>query len=409
MSGKNFRATDDEVADIVDTTDSDTCSDDDCGTAPPRTADPPPTAASVAQPLAVPMDTTMSTPEAQPDTRGPNAQLDLAFCCDCTGSMGAYIRSAQDNILAIAQQIHAAKSQQCSLRFALVKYRDHPPQDSTFVTEVYPFTQSLDVMKSNVDTMAAAGGGDGPEAVTAGLHEVLNLNWREGASKVCVFIADAPPHGLGESGDGFPNGSPDGHDPIVITKAMAEKGIAVYAVGVEPTLSTSYKFARDFMMMVAKVTGGKFVPLGKADILSKVIVGTALEGIGMEEQWATLQAEVEAEALAKNEALTKDELCDRVEQAMADKRTRKEVKMQKVRVANPYMDARYDRANQSAFAEAMDLAAARKNLNPHANSHVAKESAGYRWTEQDAMCDMEDDMSDDQMDRFVVQKACKRK
>jgi hypothetical protein len=71
--------------------------------------------------------------------------------------MGAYIRSAQDNILAIAQQIHAAKSQQCSLRFALVKYRDHPPQDSTFVTEVYPFTQSLDVMKSNVDTMAAAG------------------------------------------------------------------------------------------------------------------------------------------------------------------------------------------------------------------------------------------------------------
>jgi hypothetical protein len=75
--------------------------------------------------------------------------------------------------------------------------------------------------------------------VTAGLHEVLNLNWREGASKVCVFIADAPPHGLGESGDGFPNGAPDGHDPIVITKAMAEKGIAVYAVGVEPRRATS--------------------------------------------------------------------------------------------------------------------------------------------------------------------------
>jgi hypothetical protein len=51
------------------------------------------------------------------------------------------------------------------------------------------------------------------------------------------------------------------------------------------------------MMMVAKVTGGKFVPLGKADILSKVIVGTALEGIGMEEQWATLQAEVEADVV----------------------------------------------------------------------------------------------------------------
>jgi hypothetical protein len=153
MSGKNFRATDEEVADIDDTTDSDTCSDDDCGTAPSRTADPPPTAASVAQPLAVPMDTTMSTPEALPHSRGPNAQLDLAFCCDCTGSMGAYIRSAQDNILAIAQQIHAAKSQQCSLRFALVKYRDHPA--AVGIAPSSP--RCIDVMKSNVDTMAAAG------------------------------------------------------------------------------------------------------------------------------------------------------------------------------------------------------------------------------------------------------------
>jgi hypothetical protein len=102
---------------------------------------PPPVPLPVAQ-QATATPTEAPTPaDAAPvaQTRGANAQLDLAFCCDCTGSMGAYIRSAQDNILAIAQQIHAAKSQQCSLRFSLVKYRDHLPQASTFVTEVYPF------------------------------------------------------------------------------------------------------------------------------------------------------------------------------------------------------------------------------------------------------------------------------
>jgi hypothetical protein len=384
--------------------------DDDLMPPAPATATipPPPVPLPVAQQAAATPTEAPNPAEAAPvaQTRGANAQLDLAFCCDCTGSMGAYIRSAQDNILAIAQQIHAAKSQQCSLRFSLVKYRDHPPQDSTFVTEVYPFTQSLDVMKSNVDTMAAAGGGDGPEAVTAGLHEVLNLNWREGASKVCVFIADAPPHGLGESGDGFPNGSPDGHDPIVITKAMAEKGIAVYAVGVEPTLSTSYKFARDFMMMVASVTGGKFLPLGKADILAKVIVATAVEGIEMEELWTKLEAEVAAEAAKKNEALTKEQLCDRVEKAMSEKA--KDVKMQKVMVENPYMDARYDMANHSAFAGATSLSGARAKLNPTSNAHVAVESAGYAWASQAARCDV-DDMDEDQQCRFVQQKQCKRK
>ena len=50
-------------------------------------------------------------------------------------------------------------------------------------------------------------GGDGPEAVADALHQVLKLNWRQTATKICIFISDAPPHGLGmDSGDGFPNG-----------------------------------------------------------------------------------------------------------------------------------------------------------------------------------------------------------
>lgn len=315
----------------------------------------------------------------------PHQMLDLAFCCDCTGSMGAYIRSAQDNIRAIAERIVALKGQQCSLRFALVKYRDHPPQDSTFITEVYPFTKSLEVMKANIDTMVASGGGDGPEAVTAALHEVLELNWRPEASKVCVFIADAPPHGLGESGDGFPNGSPDGRDPIVIARALAQKGVTEYTIGVEPVLSTSYKYARDFFMMVASVTEGKFLPLGKADILAQVIVGTAVEGLELEQLWTQAEKDIVEDAKRNNEELTAEQLCAKVEKVMADRA--QHVQMQQVAVANPYMDARYDMVNCDAFTGATSLHAARACLKSSANAHVAQETAGYMWSDQKAMCD----------------------
>lgn len=44
--------------------------------------------------------------------------------------------------------------------------------------------------------MAAAGGGDGPEAVTAAMAACLTeLEWRRDAARMVVLIADAPPHG----------------------------------------------------------------------------------------------------------------------------------------------------------------------------------------------------------------------
>ena len=57
-----------------------------------------------------------------------------------------------------------------------------------------------------VDVVFGFAGGDAPEAVADALNEVSRLSWRPASTKICVFIADAPPHGLGGSGDGFPNG-----------------------------------------------------------------------------------------------------------------------------------------------------------------------------------------------------------
>lgn len=74
----------------------------------------------------------------------------------------------------------------------------------------------------------------------------MNLDWRPQASKMVVLIADAPPHGIGEYGDGalsllcsrvsfltegfplgFDDGSPDGKDPLQIVRLLASRGITL--------------------------------------------------------------------------------------------------------------------------------------------------------------------------------------
>merc|ERR1719473_1665925 len=198
---------------------------------------------------------------------------------DCTGSMGSYIASAKAGITRITERL--AQAEGYDLRFALVAYRDHPPQDSTFVTKPFPFTTSLDTMYSQLSTLKAAGGGDGPEAVAAALKDTCDAAWREDATKVCVLIADAPPHGLGESGDGFPDGAPDGIDPLVVLDQMSAKGITIYSVGCQPALS-SYRFATEFFIAVAERTNGQAVALGSAAALADVILGASIEEMDLE-------------------------------------------------------------------------------------------------------------------------------
>jgi hypothetical protein len=73
---------------------------------------------------------------------------------------------------------------------ALVEYRDHPPEEISFVTRTHDFTDSIKEMKKRLEQCSAEGGGDHPEAVADGLHEALKLSWRTDSTKICVLISD---------------------------------------------------------------------------------------------------------------------------------------------------------------------------------------------------------------------------
>ncbi|UJR14504.1 hypothetical protein I4U23_001500 [Adineta vaga] len=243
--------------------------------------------------------------------------LDLVFVMDCTGSMGSYIASATNSIRSIVEEI--VVSEKSDIRLALVEYRDHPPQDTTFVTRVHDFTAKVSEMKGWLEQCSAQGGGDGPEAVADGLHDVLKLTWRENSTKICVLISDAPPHGLDLSGDSFPNGCPAGLDPLKIVREMAEKHITLYVVGVEPPI-VPY---RDFFMSLAYITGGQYVPMVNAKLLSKVIIGGVREEISLDRLMQDAQADIDREMQrAEAEGVDEKEKAKRINNIFASKNIR---------------------------------------------------------------------------------------
>jgi hypothetical protein len=110
-------------------------------------------------------------------------KLDVAILLDTTGSMGDEIARVRSTLLAVVDQVRAL-AKDVDLRFGAVLYRD---VGDDYVTMRHPFTTDLKAFSDALQSVGAAGGGDGPESLN-------RLAWRDGAAKVVFLIADAPPH-----------------------------------------------------------------------------------------------------------------------------------------------------------------------------------------------------------------------
>ncbi|KAF8964348.1 hypothetical protein BDZ97DRAFT_1904431 [Flammula alnicola] len=295
-------------------------------------------------------------------------QLDLVFVQDCTGSQGTYISSATKNIESICAHIFESGKLQSpeDLRVGLVAFRDHPPQDHTYITKNFGFSSDISQVHKHLSTLYASGGGDGPEAVTAALAEALSMDWREYASKMVVLIADAPPHGIGEYGDGFDEGSPDGNDPLQLARLMASRGITLFFVACEPALS-GYSYATDFYQAITSITSGLMLPLLTADLLTHAIVGSVLENLDMERLVREVGHAVAQRILGNNESV------DDVARELHEKLLLRNESTKKVVIESIYKESEEAKHNVAVFQQAASLAEARPLL---------KRVHGTRFTEK---------------------------
>lgn len=158
--------------------------------------------------------------------------LDVVFCIDVTGSMSSYIERSKKVIINMIKSFSESEEKPM---FAVVAYRDHPPQETTFVTQIHQLSdgeKALDFVKK----LNAAGGGDTPEAVLQGLLDsIQKINWRnlnipeKTYKKLLIHVGDAPPHGKQFHGssvdDHWPDKCPSGITLEDLTKGMNEQMI----------------------------------------------------------------------------------------------------------------------------------------------------------------------------------------
>jgi len=200
-----------------------------------------------------------------------SSALDVVFIQDITGSQQPYINKARDEVQQIMTSlVSTGKVTSGKLRAGVVTFRDHPPQDHSLITASLPLTEDLNAVTAYLGTQVATGGGDGPEAQSDALYDALNASWNDNTTLVAILITDSPPHGIGESEDGFPNGCPAQNEPQTIADQMANSGIVLYVVACEPEFSR-YPKARDFYTALTKKTGGTVLPLGDVNGLVDTI------------------------------------------------------------------------------------------------------------------------------------------
>lgn len=205
-------------------------------------------------------------------------KLDIAFVVDTTGSMKDDIRAVKDSLFDIVEKI-TEKTENLVIRFGIVSYRDHPPQDRSYVTRVYDFTHKIKDVHKEISRLKPSEGGDTPEAVADGLFDArTKLSWAKEAYKILLLVGDAPPHGrdyntLGD--DYFPDGCPKGYDPKTEVKTLKEEhgnSMFVFVCGCNPLVETSFR------SIANAVDNGQYYSLHQADQLPDAIM-QILEGI----------------------------------------------------------------------------------------------------------------------------------
>jgi Mg-chelatase subunit ChlD len=182
--------------------------------------------------------------------------VDLAFVVDTTGSMGGLIAAAQNQMIAMLEELTRAAN--INLCLGVVEYRDHPPQDN-MVYKVYHLTENLQKAQKSIRGLAAQGGGDAPEAVLDGIAAACReLAWYKHSRRLIVLVGDAPPHGTGMRGDAFSSGCPCGETIESVTRLAEEKCITIHALGLTGAVTESFS-------TISSMTGGKFFSSKEAD------------------------------------------------------------------------------------------------------------------------------------------------
>lgn len=220
-------------------------------------------------------------------------QLDLALALDTTGSMGSLLEEARRRFQSLIKTITA--QYQLDLQVGIVEFRDHPPEEHSFITRIHPFTSQLTQVQQTLNQLRAEGGGDAPEAVYDGIYAACTqLEWRPHSIRLLILIGDETPHGYRnpKPGEWVDFDRLECHSDCCltlnrVTAAAEEAQILTYSIAISGNAATIDAFTR-----IASATGGRCIQSREGNSLDAV-----LEII--QEQFSQLQLDAAILSLAQ--------------------------------------------------------------------------------------------------------------
>lgn len=141
--------------------------------------------------------------------------VDMVFCIDATGSMGAVIDMVKSNAVHLYEDVMKSMEEKGktidSLRVKLIAFRDYiaDGENAMLASEFYDLPSRAEKFEECVKSIEAFGGGDDPEDGLEALGYAIKSAWNtEGIKKrqVIVVWTDAPTHnlGIGKAASNYP-------------------------------------------------------------------------------------------------------------------------------------------------------------------------------------------------------------
>ena len=231
---------------------------------------------------------------------------DIVFAIDTTGSMGGVIRAAQENALAIMEDLNELIP---DVQFGVIDVEDYPTDPyGQPVNVAYRLRQGVtddrEAVRTAINEMVANAGGDLPEAYTRTFYEAFadpEIGWRPGARRLLLFFGDSVPHddnlnegferppyvppgrtdGIWRTGhppayldpgrDGVP-GTEDDLDFQTVLQGLKDSEVTLLVVVTSSTFpAPDQRGLVVYWNHWAGITGGRAVPLWNASDLPEVI------------------------------------------------------------------------------------------------------------------------------------------
>lgn len=222
---------------------------------PPELAPPPPAAAPAPDPRETARAPAVARPrehasfrEAIEEVKGRG--LDLVLVIDSTGSMSGPIAAARREALSLIDFLEAIEPR---CRLGIVAYRDRGA-DEEYLLRTFPLSSDRTAAMEFLKRVEANGGGDGPEAVDAGLEAATRMMpFASRAVKIVILIGDEPPHPADEE------------RTVRLAAAFRASG------GIVSTIDTRTGAGGSAFRAIAGAGGGDAVALGEGSAIARTL------------------------------------------------------------------------------------------------------------------------------------------